>query len=79
MLKSHRAGVLMALAGRLAGTMTILSPVQSIIAKGFVRSATHEPMRGPRRDVAGVVGTLKGLGTTDEPAWLYVSNEENEG
>lgn len=70
MLKSHLVGMLMVLAGRLAGTMTILSPVQSIIAKGLVRSATHEPMRGPRRGVAGVVGTLKGLGTTDELAWL---------
>ena len=79
MLKSHRVGVFMALAGRLAGTMTILSPVQSIIAKGFVRSATHEPMRGPRRGVAGAVGTLKGLGTTDELAWLQMSNEDNKG
>lgn len=74
----------LALVGRLAGVIIMLSPVQSIIAKGLWGLALNEPRRGPGRCRAGVVGTLNGLasGPADGAIWalmVTVSRDDSDG
>lgn len=71
--------VVLILGGRLAGIITMLLPVLSIIAQALVGSTLNEPRRGPRLDLAGAPGILKGSGAADGEDGVVGSSKDNDG